>query len=934
MDPLLSVIFFLSTFLSINSASELSYKDHCNSFVSYSTPSNKRVNTFPLGDNHNGYFQVGEKITGLGNGTTWSRFSFYLQPRTIQATEASHLFKVKGLVSFRSTIAWNFTHVGSRSHRSRRIYHGSDLVNYFKLEGFWSESSGKVCMVGRGTRVSETGEESHDLEAVFKLNNVFKSSNINSMVIGTLESLSSENDKSYFEPISVFMFPNEAYNYTLDSTEADKECSSGIDAEQGLSLISNSLSFCSYSISRAITMLPLEYSADCNSPKNCTPIDGSSEQLPTLMSLKGIQCSHSEKHRMRVLLEFSNNSFHYGWNQDQNPKNMLVGEGWWNKKSNVLCVAACHIKEISSSSDGTHVGDCSVRLRLRFPSILSIKNTSSIVGEIWSNKTAKEQGYFKRIKFRNDELQVVAGHGLEYEYSQLERVNKSCQNSKPVKGKGKSYPEAYSYDMRFDMSVGLRESRKRVAWGYATPLFVGDQFYDLGMPIFSDSVSSFSNQVPQPYIHNNNGSLFNISYKISLAPYSLWELDGMNSSFSNKSFEAVKLAAEGIYDAEGGTLCMVGCRELPSKDGTITHSLDCEVLVNFQFPPLDATDGRRIRGSIKSTRKKSDPLYFKPLDLSSSTYYMRALRRNAWRMDLEVIIALISTTLACVFVGLQLYHVKKNPDVLPFVSTLMMLILTFGYMIPLVLNLEALLSQDPNNEIIVYGYGGWLKVDEIVVRLTTMVAFLLQFRLLYLTWSSRKTNVSKEGFWNAEKKASFAALALYAAGLLVVFLFKLKKNRPAISSMYTTGYYYYSQEPSSWEYFKSYGGLVMDGFLLPQIILNILSNTKRAQILSSSFYIGTTFVRVLPHAYDLYRAHNYAVVDDFEYLYADPGADFYSTAWDIVIPLGGMLFAVIVNLQQRFGGVCVMPQRLKGSFAYEKVPVETELEGEVQTTNM
>ncbi|XLT31839.1 uncharacterized protein [Arachis hypogaea] len=934
MDPLVSVIFFLFTFLSIkfaSSASELSYNNHCNSFVSYSTPSNKRVNTFPLGDTHNGYFQGGKKITGLGNGKTWSQFSFYLQPRRIQTTEASHLFKLEGLVSFRSTLTWNFTYVQSRSHRWRRIGHGSDLVTSFKLEGFWSESSGKVCMVGRGTYFSEIGE-SIGLEAVFKLNNVFSSSNISSMVIGKLESLSSENDKSYFEPISLFMFPKEAYDYTLDSTEADKECSSGIDAAQGLSLDSNSLSFCSNSISRAIAMLPLEYSDECNSPKNCTPIDGSSGQLPTLMSLKAIQCSHSQKHRMRVLLEFSNNSYYYyGMNQEKNPQNILVGEGWWNKKSNVLCVVACHIKEISSSVDGARVDDCSVRLRLRFPSTWSIKNTSSIVGEIWSNKTANEQGYFKRIKFRNDEPQLmVVGHGLEYKYSQLEIANKSCHNQKPVKGQGKSYPEAYSYDMRFDMSV--KESRKRVAWGYSAPLFVADQFYDLGMPMFLDSVSSFSDPVPHPDIHNNNnGSLFNISYKISLTPLSFSGIDDKNSFFSNKSFETVKLTAEGIYDAQGGTLCMVGCRKVSLKNATNTYSLDCEIMVNFQFPPLGTTDGRRIRGSIESTRKKSDPLYFKPLDLSASTNYMISLRRNAWRMDMEVIIALISTTLACVFVGLQLYHVRRNPDVLPFISIMMMSILTFGYMIPLVLNLEALLSQNPNNKNIVYGFGGWLEVNEIAVRLTTMVAFLLQFRLLYLTWSSRKTNGSKGSFWNAEKKATFVTLPLFAAGLLVVFLFKLKKGR-AQASIYAGGYY--NREPSSWENLKSYGGLVMDGFLLPQIILNIFSNIKRAQILSCSFYIGTTFVRVLPHAYDLYRAHNYAEVDDFAYLYADPDADFYSTTWDIVIPLGGILFAIIVYLQQRFDALCVMPQRFKGSFAYDKVPAETELEGEVQTTNI
>jgi hypothetical protein len=59
-------------------------------------------------------------------------------------------------------------------------------------------------------------------------------------------------------------------------------------------------------------------------------------------------------------------------------------------------------------------------------------------------------------------------------------------------------------------------------------------------------------------------------------------------------------------------------------------------------------------------------------------------------------------------------------------------------------------------------------------------------------------------------------------------------------------------------------------------------------------------------------------------MYADPGGDYYSTAWDVIIPLVGLLFAAIIYLQQRFGGRCFMPKRFKELEGYEKVPVASD----------
>ena len=95
-------------------------------------------------------------------------------------------------------------------------------------------------------------------------------------------------------------------------------------------------------------------------------------------------------------------------------------------------------------------------------------------------------------------------------------------------------------------------------------------------------------------------------------------------------------------------------------------AVDCEVIVMFQFPPLDAkNNGGYIKGSIESMREKSNPLYFKQLDVISAAFYTAEASQILKKIDMEVIVILVCTTLACVFMGLQLYHVKTNSDMLP-----------------------------------------------------------------------------------------------------------------------------------------------------------------------------------------------------------------------------------------------------------------------------
>ncbi|KAG2681851.1 hypothetical protein I3760_11G163300 [Carya illinoinensis] len=637
--------------------------------------------------------------------------------------------------------------------------------------------------------------------------------------------------------------------------------------------------------------------------------------VPRIMSLYEIEC-FEDKEKMRVLVEFSNQT-HVDYYRRFDPKTTLVGEGSWDESKHQLCIVACPFLGTTESLARAHVGDCSTKLSLRFHSIWSIKDASRIVGQIWTNKTVKESGYFNRIMLRssrNDRMEVP--ELTKYQYTKLGTAMELCPKSeKPAKTNGERYPNGDSDSMSFDIS--LTQSEGTSGWGNLAPISVGDHIY---------RYSSFQDSTVPP---NFSSGSVNISYRIHLNTITR-KMSPFHTRNSSSDISSWEIVAEGLYDAETGSLCMVGCRNLDS-DNQIPRadSSDCEVLVTFDFPPFNSKKTGYIKGSINSTREKSDPLYFEHLDLKSDYFYRDG--SSIWRMDVEIIMVIISTTLSCVFVALQIFHVKRHPDVLPLISLAMLSILSLGQLIPLVLNFEALfLSKSSGGNIwLASGRGRWIEANEVIVRVTGMVAFLLQFRLLQRIWSAKWAGGNQKGLWVVEKKALFVALPLYVAGALVAVALNWwmwnGKNGAARSTSEdgavvlmdsATSY----QLHSLWEALKSYSGLVLDGFLLPQILLNMFWNS-RTSALSCSFYIGNTFVQLLPHAYDLYRAHNYFHHHDGSFIYANPGEDFFSTAWDVGIPLGGLVFALIIFLQQRFGGRCIFPRRFRELQVYEKVPV-------------
>ncbi|XP_022735587.1 uncharacterized protein LOC111288908 [Durio zibethinus] len=476
-----SLLFFLSSFFYLNivsgTATQLSYGHHCDSVVHESKPADEEFSIFPFPGRQNGYYYGGDKVLNRSSYQYYSSESKALVFEThhVYATDDEDVFKVAGNLIFQSFYNYEQSFSSGLSFYSYSSDSSNGGVLDFDFHGFWSRTTGKLCMVGSSYTYSKEGKLIH-LAAVLKFNNIKSSSTINSLVTGTMDSLYPAAEPNYFEQISLLMFPEVNYKYTKVSKQFSRGCPGGTDIPVVSSLsLWRSRTIYNMVLGRG-NVFELEYASGCDSSKSCNPFGDGIGYLPRVISLRMIQCS-DDKLSLRLLIEFPNNS-HMGYYSCFNFSTSLVGKGSWDAKKNRLCIVACRIYDASSSLQKSHVGDCTTRLSLRFPAILSIRNTNTVLGEIWSEKPRNESGFFDRFVFRNTyhSRGGIQLQGLKYEYMAMDKVKKSCLKKNPTrKSSLGKYPDGYSGDMGFHISI--KNSEGQTGCGYSNPLAVGDQPY-------------------------------------------------------------------------------------------------------------------------------------------------------------------------------------------------------------------------------------------------------------------------------------------------------------------------------------------------------------------------------------------------------------------------------------------------------------------------
>lgn len=178
------------------SAAQVSYADHCSSILPESSLSDPPVlyNTFPLRAYQVGHYSADGRVLHHVSFENRDIYWDWLLFDTIHIykTDAEGLFQIgidlllhlsndHGAESFRW---WS-------PHGELNLY----LQGYksFRLKGFWSELTGRLCMVGSVTQQWRNRNGMLDDAVVLKLYDIKNPATITSLIGGTIESISSTN---------------------------------------------------------------------------------------------------------------------------------------------------------------------------------------------------------------------------------------------------------------------------------------------------------------------------------------------------------------------------------------------------------------------------------------------------------------------------------------------------------------------------------------------------------------------------------------------------------------------------------------------------------------------------------------------------------------------------------------------------------------------
>jgi hypothetical protein len=593
----------------------------------------------------------------------------------------------------------------------------------------------------------------------------------------------------------------------------------------------------------------------------------------------------------------------------------VVAEGRWDRDQGVLCLRACRVGGSASAPSALAVQEheCGIGMSFWFPAVWTMRDRSIVAGMLW-NSTQETTGNKDDAGVIRASSIEVADHNhmfiqgdhrssnlsdVKYTYNDtmLEEAKKhyDLKFKKEKMKESHSFPGNYTYrDFEFQFYG------HRMGSGQAYPVTIG-----LVM-VYGERLAAEDSFTKHAVVVHKKNALLSVSYDIRYsAPRKRPRIT--NGSLVLTPDEEQRISAEGVYDPERGILCMVGCRE---HNG----STDCQILVTVKFSSLHARAQGHGRGVISSLRKQTDILFFEKIDIRLYGMFSHQLSEAVSRIDLESVMLVASAMLSCVFTVLQIFHTKKNPEAAPATSITMLAILTLGYLTPLVLNFEAMFMSR-RSRYFEYAMGGPLELNEVMMRAPILIAFVLQLRLLQLAWSGRCKSVDQTTSSPvvSERIVLQICLPLYMLGAVLATIIHVINIRAAREDPLVVRI---GGEPATvWEDLVSYAGLILDGFLLPQVILNTSLASPGVRAISPWFYIGCTMNRVMPHVYDVVRGQIYKQSINPSDLYASPRADLFGVAWDIIIPCGAALLAVLLFMQQRLRGAQSLPsQRRSGGY--------------------
>ncbi|ONK80795.1 uncharacterized protein A4U43_C01F21810 [Asparagus officinalis] len=643
----------------------------------------------------------------------------------------------------------------------------------------------------------------------------------------------------------------------------------------------------------------------------------------------------------------------------------LSAEGIWVSSAGQLCMVGCL---------GLGDAKCNSRICLYIPSSFSINQRNIIFGKISHiSNTLNESHYPLSFERSVHPMQLWNKYGgisplSTYKYSKIKLAGAFLERSEPfdfastIKKSLLSYPKMGGDSDELVNLSNLSDDLTLHVPAVPDPLpnertvkpFLQLELLSLGSlfgrywAYHNESISPVSVQSPSKDTSTERQLLLNVSAELTLS----------GEPYKNVSL----LYLEGLYNPVDGRMYLIGCRDVRASWKILFESmdledgLDCLIEVKIEYPPTTARwlMNPTAKVLITSRRTEDDPLHFSQIKLQTLPILYREQREDILsRRGVEGFLRILTLSLVIACILSQLFYVRVNTGLIPFISLVMLGVQALGYSIPLITGAEALFARISSEPYETPSYelekNQWFEVVDYIVKIMVLIAFLLTLRLGQKVWKSRIRLLTRSPLepWRVpnDKRILLISFVIHLIGFSVVIIVHgvNTSKRPIKPAAYIDSRGN-SHKLHEWGMqLEEYVGLVQDFFLLPQIIGNFLWQID-GKPLRKAYYFGITIVRILPHVYDYIRAPDFNPYFSEQYEFVNPSLDFYSMFGDIAIPVTAIVFAAIVYVQQRWNyqklseNLRVGQKKLLplGSRVYERLPsvsFEAELVSGVSETS-
>ncbi|KAG2599784.1 uncharacterized protein LOC120707604 [Panicum virgatum] len=849
------------------------------------------------------YFFGGEDIhftKDESNATSYSYVAraFSLLPLHVDRTTDPALFHVAATLTLSGGRDLEYIDLGG----GRRRYVGSHTVTFY-LHGYYSADSAELCMAGSGSYREDDGSNARLLGVALHLLVPNPASILDPFVTGRLRGAG-------FKTISLVAYAEGDYTYGgggQSSASCPPRQPSAAAPRRGGDDFS-----CAHLQGQLVGPYKLQHGGASTSSSGTgapPPLLDPRLRAPS-MHVGQVQCAADGAVRAYAAFSNGTDTERRSRRRRLQPRGrrppfvvgdeVVVAEGRWDAARRMLCLRACRVVRSESEMSVAVDKGCGLGMSFWFPGVWTIRDRSAVAGALWNSTLAAaggtNDGGSGVIPVSSAGVHIHRSNfsDLKYSYNDtlVEAARKRYLTSELSTSKmaisGSFMPPNYT---RHDFEFRFYDT-KDSGHGDAYPVAIGSTI------VYGDQLVADDSFSRDAVVDLEKHELLRVSYEISIHQViRLKNRTRHDRNASPISIEERKLTAEGVFDPKTGILCMIACQE---RNG----STDCEILITVHLASLDATARAHGRGAISSLRNKTaDPLFFEKIEIVLYGMYRGQVAESVSRMDLESIMLVISTTLPCVFAVLQIFHVRRRPEAAAGTSITMLVVLALGHVAPLVVGSEALFLSR-RRHYAPFPFDSYLpyELSQAMMRAPTLIALLLQLRLIQLAWSARRKTPDDagRGAAAAERRALWLCVPVYLAGGALTVVAHAMSARCEDCSLTVR----LDPEPATlWEDLVSSAGLALDAFLLPQVAMNALAGPAagagRVRALSPWFYAGGTVVRALPHVYDVVRARGYVPSLRPSYVYASPRYDRYGVGWDVAVPCAAALLAVLLYLQQR-----------------------------------